>query len=599
MYIKKYNRNNNSFLPVFIVALIVSLFSMIIGLYMGFLFSEWRLVNTIIQLMPQNKIANTKNILVLGVDNVKGSSRSDTIMLININKSTNQVGVLSIPRDTYVEVEGHGFTKINHAYAYGGVELLKSSLTNFLHVPVDYYIVLDMGGVKQMVDQIGGVNVEVKHRMYYVDRAGDLYINFKPGKQLLDGTQAMGYLRYRHDLGGDIGRISRQQEFVRAVVQKMVAPSQILKLPSVIQGLSKYVQTDLSTGQMLNMTLEIKEAMNKGNINIHTLPGTVIMIGGLYYWKVEEVEAAKLVASSLNGFPSNNVLQASNEGIATTNIVAQKASENQEYSPRNTIERLRQERLEKQKADEELLLKQKEEQANLAKQKKEQERQAALKAEADRKEKEEQERLAVIKATQEKLAKAKAEELRLAAEKTEKERLEKISLSKEKLAKAQLAVKKKLDEERFAKQKTEDERKAKEKAQQERLAKIKDDEDKLTKEKADAERLAQAKAEIAKTSMDSDVSVEILNGNGQIGLASKVAVILRNRGISVLKVGEAAHHNYQYTKIVDWKGKSAEALKLASELHINPANIVKYNLPQKTLDVTLVLGKDWGTLGNN
>ncbi len=123
------------------------------------------------------------NILFLGVDSVDHSSRSDTIIVVGISPDE-KVALLSIPRDTRVNVPGKGYTKINHAYAYGGIELLKKTIENFMGIDINYYVKTDYQGFEKVIDKIGGIEINVEKRMYYVDKAGHLYIDLKPGKQV-------------------------------------------------------------------------------------------------------------------------------------------------------------------------------------------------------------------------------------------------------------------------------------------------------------------------------------------------------------------------------------------------------------------------------
>ena len=545
MYTRKYKKNNLSFLPLFLISIIVGIFFMLLGLYLGVLMSEWQLVGNLLTILPQNKMGNSKNILVLGLDSLQGVSRSDTIMLINLQKD--KVGVLSIPRDTYLEIEGHGFTKINHAYVYGGLPLIKSTLSKFLQVPIDYYVVLKMNGVRQMVDQIGGIDIDVQHRLRYIDRAGDLYIDFKPGIQKMDGKQAMSYLRYRHDYGGDIGRISRQQQFAVSVASKLLSPLNILKLPKIMQELTAYVETDLSVGQMLNMAMDLKESIKKGHIEVDTLPGEVVLIKNVYYWKLDEALATQKIKSVLYGF---------------------KDSDTRGYEPQIAIRSSNTQTIAEVAKKDTAVMVAKEEENNKAKQ------------------------LAIEKEKNEK-------ELALTKQKVEEELLAKQKVAAEIKKKEELA--KKLEQDRLAKLEAD---KLKAKAETERLARLKAEEERVAvsqkalKAQQDEERLAQAKAEMAKQQQTGTVLIEVLNGNGQNGIALAVSKTMKKLGFSVPKTGEAAHYNYQNTVLVDWKGKTEETLRIANKLHISPDNIITYYLPKKTIDVTLVVGKDWDSLGN-
>lgn len=297
-----------------LITTIVTLFSAVIGLYMGIRLSRWSLVDMLISIMPQNQIQPAENILLLGVDNsIDGTRRSDTIMVINLNRSQNRISILSIPRDTRIELPKVGYTKINHAYAIGDYKLVKSTVSRFLQIPIKYYIVVDLQGVKNIVDQIGGVPVDIKNRLYYVDRAGDLYIDFKPGRQILDGKKTIAYLRYRQYKNGDIGRIKKQQEFVKSLADRIISSKQIVKLPKVIGEMSKYVETNLSIGKMINLALEMNSFFEKGNLKVNTIPGSIVLIDGVSYWKVDLPKAIQLIDETIHGFGISQVNNEQNQ----------------------------------------------------------------------------------------------------------------------------------------------------------------------------------------------------------------------------------------------------------------------------------------------
>ncbi|MBQ0055756.1 MAG: LCP family protein, partial [Synergistaceae bacterium] len=163
--------------------------------------------------------------LVLGEDDVEGSKRSDTILFVTVELDDKCVKVLALPRDTRVEIPGHGTHKLNSSFAYGGVELLKTTVENYLKEPILYYVVVNYDNFPKLVDAFGGVDIDVKKRMRYVDRAGHLDINFQPGMQHMDGKNALLYVRFRKDAQGDIGRVQRQQQFIKALLKKAYSPA--------------------------------------------------------------------------------------------------------------------------------------------------------------------------------------------------------------------------------------------------------------------------------------------------------------------------------------------------------------------------------------
>ena len=182
-----------------------------------------------------------KNILLLGVDsNGEGTdpwkgTRTDTIILMNIDPKSKSLNAISIPRDSKVYLPGdHGIQKINAAHAIGGIGMTIRTVEETLGVKIDRYIMVHDNAVKEIVDTIGGIDIYVEKNMHYNDFSGKLFINLQKGKNHLDGKQVVGYLRFRHDAMGDIGRTQRQQWFLRGMMEALKKPENMAKLPEVI-----------------------------------------------------------------------------------------------------------------------------------------------------------------------------------------------------------------------------------------------------------------------------------------------------------------------------------------------------------------------------
>ncbi len=198
--------------------------------------------------------------LLLGVDSRDGeSARSDTIMLAAVHPTKQSAYLISIPRDSYMELSGKGYDKVNHAMAFGGPKMVKESLEKFLDVKIDRYMSVDFDGFRQIVDELGGVPVDVKKRMKYSDPSDDTYIDIKPGLQNLSGEQALDYARYRKsDLGkedSDYQRINRQQEIVRALAAKGATVQAYAKAFSLMEIVGNHVKTDLTEGEIASLLL--------------------------------------------------------------------------------------------------------------------------------------------------------------------------------------------------------------------------------------------------------------------------------------------------------------------------------------------------------
>jgi LCP family protein required for cell wall assembly len=236
--------------------------------------------------MPERlDIAGRINVLVLGEDNVEGSRRSDTILLATLDVDKENIRVLSVPRDTRMLVPRYGNQKINHAYAYGGSELVRETLQRFLGIPVSYYVKIDYDNFPKLVDLVGGVDIFVGKEMHYVDKRGKLEINIPKGKQRMNGETALKYVRFRHDALGDIGRVQRQQQFMKAMIQRMYEPENLLRFPAIMTEVSKTVTTDISPSmifQLGNFARRLDKQTDK--IFFMMLPGTASIIDKLSYW---------------------------------------------------------------------------------------------------------------------------------------------------------------------------------------------------------------------------------------------------------------------------------------------------------------------------
>ncbi|NQT29507.1 MAG: LCP family protein [Candidatus Saganbacteria bacterium] len=268
----------------------------------GFLFaiaSKFALFEIFVTLTPTEPLLAKTNILVLGVDDAFGH-RADTIMVLHTNPQYKEASLISIPRDTLAVLPGRGLDKINHAYAYGGIELTRETVEELLKIEIPYYIAVNLSGITNMIDELGGIDIEVEKRMYYVDYAGGLNIDLKPGYQKLSGKQAMGYLRYRLD-GGDFSRINRQQKFLRSFASEMLRRENILQSPKLFLTLTAYLDTNLTSKETLGLALALRSAYELGQVYMTTLPGTDIIVDGIYYWKLDKKGLLDIVKQFIYG----------------------------------------------------------------------------------------------------------------------------------------------------------------------------------------------------------------------------------------------------------------------------------------------------------
>jgi len=209
------------------------------------------------------QITRPVNILVMGIDlpldlppdSVPGdvfAGRSDVMMLVRVDPDTRSVNVLSIPRDTQVEIPNEGEEKINHANLVGGAEFAAEVVSQTLNgVTIDRYVRVSTGAFRELVDLMGGVKVYVPEPMQYEDQTQNLKIDLEPGEQVLNGEQAEQFARFRNDANGDVGRVQRQQELIQALRNRLTDPMMIPRIPQAIQIFQEYIDTNLTTEEML------------------------------------------------------------------------------------------------------------------------------------------------------------------------------------------------------------------------------------------------------------------------------------------------------------------------------------------------------------
>ena len=283
-------------------------------------------------------------VMIMGVDKREDDvGRSDTLMLATLDPEKNQASLLSIPRDTRVKIKGHGFDKINAAYAYGGRKLTQDTVEDLLNTHIDHYIIINVHGFTKIIDALGGIDIDVEKRMYYEDPwddDGGLYIDLQPGMQHMDGKTAVTYVRYR-DEEGDIGRIKRQQKFMKAVMDKLVSPTIIPKLPSIVSAVSDSVETDMSISEILSFLSTLQDSKENG-LKSEMVPGKPVYIEGISYWIPDVKKARQILAGSM-GIKINNSI---NTSIEEANV------EYEESIPKDAVEITDKEHIKNQMEDE-------------------------------------------------------------------------------------------------------------------------------------------------------------------------------------------------------------------------------------------------------
>ena len=242
-----------------------------------------------------------QNILILGVDSngadtdMWEGTRSDTILVINIDPKTHSIKAISIPRDSKVYLpDNKGVQKINSAHALGGVNLVKKTLKETFGIKIDKYVLIHDEAVEKIIDALGGIPIYVEKRMLYHDYAGKLHIDLQKGNTVLNGKQAIGYLRYRKDGLGDIGRTHRQQWFMKSLFEKLHSPQVITKIPEVLNIANTYIKTDMTFYELSQYAAMVR-SIDKNKVEIATLPGAPNQRGYISYWILDPVKTQEVI----------------------------------------------------------------------------------------------------------------------------------------------------------------------------------------------------------------------------------------------------------------------------------------------------------------
>ncbi|MBS4024277.1 MAG: LCP family protein [Clostridia bacterium] len=295
--------------------LIVLLTVLLLGaMYMGFQYTDRLLAvdeGTLLdnktktdQVNPGGlKKRDVLSILIIGTDQRGGeAARSDTTILAIFDKKEKKVHFFSIPRDTRADIPGRGAEKLTHAYAYGKGELTKQTVEKLLDIKIDGFISTNFAGFAKIVDIIGGIELDVEVRMYYPDEDIDLF----PGVQKMDGADSLAYVRYRSNAQGDIGRMERQQKFMKVLAEHLLNVTNILKIPNLVREFNSNVKTDMNVKDMAvvgNLLRNVKIE----NLSSQTLPGEPVWINKISYWQLDKAKVKNMLDEILYEQPKEKV----------------------------------------------------------------------------------------------------------------------------------------------------------------------------------------------------------------------------------------------------------------------------------------------------
>ncbi|GGG27815.1 transcriptional regulator [Lysinibacillus alkalisoli] len=191
------------------------------------------------------------NVLLLGSDARPGDTgNSDTLMIGQYNNDQKKLKLVSVMRDTYVDIPGHGMSKINAAYSLGGPDLVRQTLKKNFGINLHYYAIVDFKSFSSVFDILApdGIEVDIPYEMSY-----GIGMTLPAGKQILHGNDALGYARFRHDINSDFGRVQRQQEIISKVKDEALSTHTITNLPTILGTLDAYVATNLDMKTMLGI----------------------------------------------------------------------------------------------------------------------------------------------------------------------------------------------------------------------------------------------------------------------------------------------------------------------------------------------------------
>lgn len=251
--------------------------------------------------------------LVMGMDD--GNGNTDTIMAVTFDVKGKHVSVVSVPRDTLVDVP-RTVKKINAAYSAGGIEEVQKEVSSILGFPVDHYVTVNLRGFKALVDAVGGVDFQVPVDMNYDDPTQNLHIHLNKGMQHLDGEKALQLVRFRSGYANaDIGRIETQQKFLTALAKKLISWNSVTRINEFVDIFAKNVKTDLSVGNLAYFGLAALELDTANGISMNTLPGNGLVTykGIPYYYELYPQEVLDIInQSGLNPYTEELTLEDTN-----------------------------------------------------------------------------------------------------------------------------------------------------------------------------------------------------------------------------------------------------------------------------------------------
>ncbi|MBZ4645848.1 MAG: polyisoprenyl-teichoic acid--peptidoglycan teichoic acid transferase [Petroclostridium sp.] len=234
------------------------------------------------------------NVLIMGTDG--SEARSDVMIVASLDSKNKKLNMLSIPRDTRVKINNK-YQKINAALTLGKEELAIRKVKEITGMPIHYYVTVNFKGFRNIIDILGGVDIDVPVNMNYDDPVQDLHIHLKKGMQHLDGKKAEQFVRYRQYPEGDIGRIKAQQAFIKALLEQKLRLEYLSKANDIFKAIKENVKTNITAADVAK-NLSMIKALNSNNIQMYQLPGEPKMINGASYFVADDQKTISLIEES-------------------------------------------------------------------------------------------------------------------------------------------------------------------------------------------------------------------------------------------------------------------------------------------------------------
>ena len=274
-----------------------------------FVKSAYNVAKSVNKVVPIIPIKDKYVFLLLGTDMLIDVNRTDSIIMVFVSVPDLRIDLISIPRDLRVKTDEHGYQKINAVYTFeylktksesAAVNKIALKVSKITGVAIDYYVKVDLSGFEKIVDLFGGVEIDVEKNMTYDDNKQNLHIRLKKGRQVLSGKYALQYCRFRHDRLGDIGRMRRQQTFIKAMVAKTKEGKTLIRLPDIISGAMRFVSTDIDMKILISLIGAFPEP-SKITVHSQTVPGDYEYIDKICYFKTVDDKLLKLVSDISSG----------------------------------------------------------------------------------------------------------------------------------------------------------------------------------------------------------------------------------------------------------------------------------------------------------